>query len=196
MIQLYDEALFDYLKENVSSEVAIVPVSDYWRVISMHRETKLSLPAVCISRSTSNPDREMKSWVIGRKGRTDRIQQNKRFTEQAIPMVLQYNLTALTTRQDDIDELTSELIFLILNKPKVTIQIPYGSNRLVNAQIDVNGDVSDASSRDTFSETGFLYQSIIPVRMVGAGIFNVEKRNLRYLRWSVDPNITPIKEEK
>lgn len=195
MIQLYDEALFDYCHSNFKSEVAITPVSEFWRVVAMHREGRIQLPAICLSRTSNTRDPELKSWVIGRKGRTDRVQNHKLITEQALPLLLHYNLTLLTTTQDDCDELTSEVIFLILNKPKVTVQIPYGSERLLHAQISIDGDVTNDSMRDTFSDTGILYQSIIPVKMQGANIFNVEKRNLRFLEWKLGTNLNNIKEE-
>lgn len=195
MIQLYDEAIHDYLRAAYKAEVAIVPVSDYWRVIAMHKETQLQLPAICISRQANTRDSELKSWVIGRKGRTDRIQGHRLITEQALPLLLNYNLTVLTTTQDDNDELISEIIFLILNRPKVSVLIPYGSERTINAQISIDGDITNDTLRDTFSNTGILYQSVIPVKMMGANIFNLEKRNLRYLEWSVGTELSTIKEE-
>lgn len=195
MIQLYDEALLDYFRNAFKANVAITPVSDYWRVIAMHKETKLQMPAICLSRSSNTRDVELKSWVIGRKGRVDRVQNHKLVTEQALPLLLNYNITLLATTQDDIDELTSEVIFLILNKPKVSVLIPYGSERYVNAQISIDGDIANASTPDTFSDTGILYQSIIPVKLHGANIFNLERRNLRYLEWSVGTNLNTTKEE-
>ena len=195
MIQLYDEALCDYLKAAFTNLVAVVPVSEYWRVIAMHKEGQLQLPAICISRSNNTKDNELNSWVIGKKGRADRIQEHKLITEQALPISLTYNITLLTTTQDDSDELTSEIIFLLLNKPRVRVKIPYGSERDIHGQISVSGDVTDSSMRDTFSDTGILYQSIIPVKMLGANIFNLEKRNLRYLKWSVGTDSNSMKED-
>lgn len=195
MIQLYDEALFDYFKSAFVGEVAIVPVSNFWEVVAMHKENRLQLPAICLSRAGQTRDTELKSWVIGRKGRTDRIQSHKLITEQAMPLLLNYNITLLATTQDDIDELTSEAIFLILNKPKLSVCIPYGSERTTNVQLGVDGEIQDASNRDTFSETGILYQTIIPLKMYGANIFNLEKRNLRFLEWSVGGIDKTIKEE-
>jgi hypothetical protein len=52
----------------------------------------------------------------------------------------------------------------------------------------VSGELTDGSLRDSFSATGILYQSIIPVKMLGANIFNLEKRNLRFLQWDVGAN--------
>lgn len=195
MIQLYDEALHDALTTAFSANVAIVPVAEFWNVISMHYEGRLQLPAICISRSSTTIDPEMKSWVSSRLGTTDRVYKNKALTEQAIPLVLNYNLTLLATKQHDIDELTSEVIFFIVNKPRVTITIPYGSDRPVNAQISIVGDVTDSSTRDTFSTTGILYQVIIPIRMIGANIYNVEKRNLRFLRAGLGIENNDMKEE-
>lgn len=195
MIQLYDEALLDYFQEAFGDNVAITPVSEFWRVISMHKESQLQMPAICLSRSSNTRDSELKSWVIGRKGRTDRVQNHKLITEQAVPLVLNYNITLLATTQDDIDELTSEVIFLILNKPKTSVTIPYGSERDSNVQLALDGDVTNASLNDTFSDTGILYQSVIPVKMLGANIFNLEKRNLRFLKWNLSTNNNNIKEE-
>jgi hypothetical protein len=188
MIQLYDEALADYLKAAFEGSVSIVPVSEYWQVIAMHKEGQLQLPAICISRATGTGDPELQSWVIGKKGRADRVRDHKLVYEQALPLSLRYNLTVLTTTQDDSDELTSEVIFLILNKPRVLVKIPYGSERDTHGQIMVSGELTDGSLRDSFSATGILYQSIIPVKMLGANIFNLEKRNLRFLQWDVGAN--------
>lgn len=195
MIQLYDEAIYDRLKEAFKAHVFVVPVTEYWGVVAMHNEGRLQMPAICISRSGQTIDTEMQSWVIGRLGLVDRIHKNKAITEQAIPLVLNYNLTLLATRQHDIDELTSEVIFLIVNKPRVTITIPYGSERTVNAQLSIVGDVTDSSARDTFSESGILYQSIVPVRLVGANIFNIEHRNLRFIKPELGIENNDMKEE-
>ena len=195
MIQLYDEALLDYLTYNFSDNVKIVPVAEYWRVIAMHKENSLQLPSICISRSNQAVDPELKSWVTSRMGMIDRVEKHRLITEQSMPISLNYNLTLLATKQDDIDELTSEVIFLIVNNPRVTITIPYGSNRNVNAQISMTSDVTEASLRDTFSDTGILYQTIIPIRLIGANIYNIENRNLKYLRWELGIENNEIKEE-
>lgn len=195
MIQLYDEAILDYFRTAFKANVAITPVTDFWRVIAMHKEGRLQLPAICLSRKTGTRDAELTSWVIGRKGRTDRVQNHKLVTEQAMPLLLNYNLTTLTTTQDDNDELISEIIFLILNKPRVSVLIPYGSERTVHSQISIDGEITSDSAVDTFSDTGILYQTIISVKMNGANIFNLEQRNLRYLQWSVGAELTTIKEE-
>jgi len=192
---LYDEAVLDFLRQAFNSAVNVVPVSEFWRVIAMKEEGGLQLPAICISRNSNTKDNELNSWVIGRRGRVDRVQGHRLINEQAIPMQLTYNLTLLASTQDDIDELTSESIFLISNKPRVSVKIPYGSERETHAQIHVSGEITDTSTRDMFSDTGILYQSIIPIKMLGANIFNLEKKNLRYLKWSVGTEISNIKEE-
>jgi uncharacterized coiled-coil protein SlyX len=109
MIQLYDDAIHDYLKENFKGEVAIVPVSSYWDTIAMHKEGRLQLPAIVLFRVNSTRDTQLKSWSIGRKGRIDRIRNHKKISEQAIPIQIDYTVTLLATTQDDIDELTSEI---------------------------------------------------------------------------------------
>lgn len=189
MIQLYDEAVHDYFSSTVNSEVAVVPVSEFWTVVAMHKEGRLQLPAICLSRTNHDKDSELQSWVIQRRGRVDKVVDNKLFVEQALPLSLYYNITLLATTQDDIDELTSEVTFLIINRPTVQVKIPYGSDRDVHSQISINGEIKTSSTVDTFSTTGILYQAIIPVKIVGANIFNVEKRNLRYIKWSVRPDI-------
>lgn len=190
MIQLYDDALHDYLKENFKGEVAIVPVSQYWNTVAMHKEGQLQLPAIVLFRSEWTTESQLRSWPIGRKGRIDRIRNYKKISEQAIPIKIDYTVTLLATTQDDIDELTSEIVFLFLNYPRLTIPLPYGSDRFIHGQITENGDWKNASTNDSFSETGILYQEIIPIRILGANIINIREKNLRYLQWSVDTNLT------
>jgi len=189
MIHLYDEALSDYFKTSFNDNITITPVADYWRVVSMHKEGELQLPAICLSRQAEDKDAELRSWIIERKGRTDRVQDHKLITEQALPLGLNYNITLLATTQEDIDELTSEVIFLIINRPSLEVKIPYGSERYTNAQISLDGEVRNDSAVDTFTSSGILYQAIIPIKILGANIFNIEKRNLRYLKWDIRPDI-------
>lgn len=189
MIQLYDEAVHDYFSSTVNSEVAVVPVNEFWTVVAMHKEGRLQLPAICLSRTNHDKDSELQSWVIKRRGRVDKVVDNKLFVEQALPLSLYYNITLLATTQDDIDELTSEVTFLIINRPTVQVKIPYGSDRYVHGQMEIDGEIKTSSTVDTFSTTGILYQAIIPVKIVGANIFNVEKRNLRYVKMCVRPDI-------
>ena len=186
MLQLYDDKLYDYFKETFKADVAVVPVSDYWNVVSMHEEGQLQLPAIVLGRSKWTNATDLESWVIAKKGRTDRIRNNKIVNEQAIPVQLDYTITLLATTQDDIDELTSEVLFCILNYPRLTIDLPYGSDRQIHAQIMQNGELQDSSSRDKFSDTGILYQEIVPVRVLGSNIININERNLRYIKFDVD----------
>lgn len=196
MIHLYDESLYHYFQKNFGDNVGIVPVKDYWNVIAMHKETRLQLPAVVLFRTNWTPERNLQSWPIARRGRVDRVQDHKRINEQALPIQADYTVTLLATTQDDIDELTSEMTFLFLNKPRLTILLPYGSDRSIHGQIMINGDFQNSSGNDRFSETGILYQQIIPIRVLGANIIDIHKKNLRYLKWDIDSDLyNTIKEE-
>jgi hypothetical protein len=116
--------------------------------------------------------------------------------ERAIPIQADYTVTLLATTQDDIDELTSEVTFLFLMKPRLEIKLPYGSARMIHGQIMINGDFQPSSGTDRFSETGILYQQIIPIRVLGANIIDIRKKNLRYLDWQIDSNLyNTVKEE-
>lgn len=196
MIRLYDTALYEYLKTNFGDNLGIVPVKDYWNVAAMHKETRLQLPAIVLFRTNVTPERQLQSWPIARRGRIDRIQEHKKIMERAIPIQADYTVTLLATTQDDIDELTSEITFLFLMKPRLEIKLPYGSARMIHGQIMINGDFQPSSGTDRFSETGILYQQIIPIRVLGANIIDIRKKNLRYLDWHIDSNLyNTVKEE-
>lgn len=196
MIRLYDTALYEYLKTNFGDNLGIVPVKDYWNVAAMHKETRLQLPAIVLFRTNVTPERQLQSWPIARRGRIDRIQEHKKIMERAIPIQADYTVTLLATTQDDIDELTSEITFLFLMKPRLEIKLPYGSARMIHGQIMINGDFQPSSGTDRFSETGILYQQIIPIRVLGANIIDIRKKNLRYLDWQIDSNLyNTVKEE-
>jgi len=195
MIALYDDALRDYLK-SINENFAIVPVKDYWNVISMHKEGKLQMPAIVLFRTNWTPDRNLISWPIARKGRIDRIQEHKKIKERAIPVQVDYTVTLLATTQDDIDDLTSEVTFEFIMNPRLTVPLPYGSNRFIHGQIKISGDYQNSSGNDRFSETGILYQQIIPIQVLGANIIDIRKQNLRYLQWVTDTGLLQtIKEE-
>ena len=196
MICLYDIALYKYIEEHVKGDFGIVPVKDYWNVIAMHKENKLQLPAVVLFRTNWTPERQLQSWPIGRKGRTDRVQHHKKINERAIPVQVDYTVTLLATTQDEIDELTSEVTFLFLTNPRLEVPLPYGSDRTIHGQILINGEFQNSSGNDQFSTTGILYQQIIPIRILGANIIDIREKNLRYLDWKIDSFLyNTIKEE-
>lgn len=196
MIRLYDTALYEYLKDNFGDNIGIVPVKDYWNVAAMHKENRLQVPAVVLFRTNWTPEKQLQSWPIARKGRIDRIQEHKKIKERAIPVQADYTVTLLATTQDDIDELSSEATFLFLAKPRLEIELPYGSARTIHGQIMINGDFQNSSGTDQFSQTGILYQQIIPIRVLGANIIDIRKKNLRYLEWQIDSNLyNNVKEE-
>lgn len=196
MIRLYDTAIYEYLKTNFGDNLGIVPVKDYWNVAAMHKETRLQLPAIVLFRTNVTPERQLQSWPIARRGRMDRIQEHKKIMERAIPIQADYTITLLATTQDDIDELTSEVTFLFVMKPRLEIKLPYGSARMIHGQIMINGDFQPSSGTDRFSETGILYQQIIPIRVLGANIIDIRKKNLRYLDWQIDSDLyNTVKEE-
>lgn len=196
MIYLYDIALYNYFKDNFKGEVAIVPVKEYWSVISMHKENRLQLPAIVLFRTNWTPERQLQSWPIARKGRIDRVQEHKKISEQAIPIQADYTVTLLAYKQDDIDDLTSDVSFLFLNKPRLEVLLPYGSARSIHGQILINGDFQSSSGNDQFSVSGILYQQIIPIRVLGANIIDIRRKNLRYLDWYIDSDLyNNVKEE-
>lgn len=196
MIYLYDTALYNYFKDNFKGEVAIVPVKEYWNVISMHKENRLQLPAVVLFRTNWTPEKQLQSWPIARKGRIDRVQEHKKISEQAVPIQADYTVTLLAYKQDDIDDLTSDVSFLFLNKPRLEVLLPYGSDRSIHGQILINGDFQSSSGNDQFSVSGILYQQIIPIRVLGANIIDIRRKNLRYLDWYIDSDLyNNVKEE-
>lgn len=196
MVRLYDTALYEYLKKNFKGDLGIVPVKDYWNVAAMHKETRLQLPAIVLFRTNWTPERQLQSWPIARKGRIDRIQEHKKINERAIPIQADYTATLLATTQDDIDELSSEITFLFLTKPRLEVLLPYGSARTIHGQILINGDYQNTSGNDQFSQTGILYQQVIPIRVLGANIIDIRKKNLRYLDWQIDSDLyNTVKEE-
>lgn len=196
MIRLYDTALFHYFQDHFGDNIGIVPVKDYWKVAAMHKETKLQLPAVVLFRTNWTPEKNLQSWPLSRKGRLDRIQEHKKIKERALPITADYTVTLLATTQDDIDELTSEVTFLLIAEPRLTVLLPYGSDRSIHGQIMINGDFQPSSGIDRFSETGILYQQIIPIRVLGANIIDIRRENLRYLEWNIDSHLyNTVKEE-
>ena len=66
MLQLYDDKLYDYFKETFKADVAVVPVSEYWTVVSMHEEGQLQLPAIVLGRTTWTNAKDLESWVIAK----------------------------------------------------------------------------------------------------------------------------------
>ena len=152
-VKLYDEAIYNKIYSwfpEGKSKMRILKPDETARMFQINadlsKDEPLTLPLIAISR-----DRR-----VGLNIRTKRnlsydglvIARNKDKSIQlnAIPIELMYQIDIYTAKYEEADDLWRELVFNLVNHPKITITIPYNNiNVTHNANLKLLEDIEDAS---------------------------------------------------
>ena len=119
-----------------------------------NKDKPIELPLIAISRKPEvrllNTRRQPKSYdgtrikVYNKKG--EEINLGKSFRLRAIPIGLEYQIDIYTANLIDADEYCREFAFKLVNKPTITIEIPYNNVKLThNSTIAVEDVIEDNS---------------------------------------------------
>lgn len=197
MFYLYDAAICDDLKKSFNPNALknpAVKVIDPEAAIDLAAQLandELQFPIVAIYR---DPDSGVDTSLLN----FTRLHQgvacvfdpktNNYYNEKVLPMDLKYDLTVLTTSQEDMDEILRELIFKYTQMYFLDIVIPYESKRRIRfgVIIDPDSTISQSSGTKDYLKAGKLYQSILHLKVEGAVLVTYTPVHLRRIEYQVD----------
>lgn len=115
-----------------------------------NRDKPIELPIITVVRPNGYQITNINKRPLTYDGRyvaSEETGQNYTLQLNAIPIQLDYQLNVYTRRYQEADAYMRELIFNLINYPKVEIKIPYhGSNIIHESSIELSTNVEDLSN--------------------------------------------------
>ncbi len=158
-VNYYDDAILNRVKSWVKDEsLVILSPEDTTRLIQtkadQNNDKPLSLPLIAISRKPEiriiNTKRQPKSYdgfkirAYDKKGNEVRFKSTYKL--RAIPIQLEYQIDVYAAHLKDSAEYAREFTFKLVNKPTITIEIPYNNVKLThNSTIQLEDVIEDNS---------------------------------------------------
>lgn len=189
----YDEALKEKLKRwTEGTKISVTDTEETQRLFEMMADTTndspLKLPLICIRRA-----RGFRILSLGKKplsygGVTFKANTDMSSKLNAIPIAIPYQLDVYTRYYKEADEYARNLIFNIINYPKLEIEIPYENANLKHvSNIRLTSGVEDNSNVPERLSLGQFTRMTIGIEIDDAYLFDVRTKNnysMGYQLWT------------
>ena len=142
---LYDNALINKLKKwTEKADVQIYGPSDQYRIFQINadksNDKSFKLPAIVLSRNGYSIDNTSKRPMVW-DGKKIEANENRVKQINAIPIKLDYNIEVYARYYDEADSYMREIIFNVINYPRLDIEIPYlGFNTIHASNIRISSN--------------------------------------------------------
>lgn len=178
MIYLYDNAICSDLKKSFNPDntpnpvVSVIDPEGAITIAAQMQNDEVKYPLVVLSRDPDPKiDTERYNFTRAKRGVVvgfDKVS-NELLSERAIPMSLNYKLTAITTSTVDMDEIMKELLFKYSDMYFLSIELPYEIKRRIRFGVRMVPDTSVSTTSATFDylSAGTLYESSIQLECLG-----------------------------
>lgn len=156
---LYDEALVEKIRRwSDRTALSIIGVDETERlfesIADRTNDNPIALPLISITRPNGySVNITGKRWGT-HSGLNIQSTQDKSFVLNTIPITIEYQIDVYTRHQKEAETYARNLIFNIINYPKLTVEIPYeGTHFRHDSNIRLTGGVENTSN---------LAQRIVP----------------------------------
>lgn len=189
-VKLYDEALINKLtKWTKNTQIHLIGPNDVKRLFEVTADTNndkpLQLPLIVLSRSGGYTVLDITKRNLSFDGATLEANHKKACQLNAIPIDIPYQLDIYTRYFEEADEFSRNLVFNIVNYPKLDIVIPYeGRNYLHHSNIRMTPEVEDNSDIPERLISGQFTRNTIHLTIDDAYLFDIRYRDVYTL--SVD----------
>lgn len=192
-VRYYDEALLNKLKKwTAGTEMQITGVNETKRLFEVladkNDDRQIQLPIIALSRQGGYVILNKNKQPLSFAGST-MVQNEQRGAKlNAIPIGISYQLDIYTRYLEEADEYARNIVFNIINYPKLTIEIPYESLGLLHdANIRLKTDVEDNSDIPERLIPGQFTRLTIGIDIDDAYLFDVRiKDNLSIVESRID----------
>lgn len=194
-IALYDKALLDKISTwTKDTNVHVYSVDQTARLFEMELDEKndkpIQFPLIGISRNGGYRVTVRGKRPMSFDGFTLDASIKKSVQLNCIPISISYQLDVYTRYLEEADEITRNLVFNIINYPKLTVQIPYNSQNcqiiLHDSNIRMEEEVSDNSGIPERLSLGQFTRLSIPLTIDDAYLWDTRVRNNLMLEWRLE----------
>lgn len=194
-IALYDKALLDKISTwTKDTNVHVYNVDQTTRLFEMELDEKndkpIQFPLIGISRNGGYRVTVRGKRPMSFDGFTLDASIKKSVQLNCIPISISYQLDVYTRYLEEADEITRNLVFNIINYPKLTVQIPYNSQNcqiiLHDSNIRMEEEISDNSGIPERLSLGQFTRLSIPLTIDDAYLWDTRVRNNLMLEWRLE----------
>ena len=198
-IYLYDDALVVKLNNwTKSTNVHVYSPDDTRRLFEViadeSNDSPIELPIICLRRkhelNFTRPNKRPMSFD----GMTLNANNDRASQLNAIPVDVNYQLDIYTRYFKEADEFVRNIVFNIINYPKLTITIPYNDFNIEhNAFLRMSGEVTDNSSIPERLVVGQFTRFTFNLFLDDAYIWNTPIRDVYTMSATTDIQEEPVR---
>ena len=184
-VELYDNAFIDKLRKwTKDTDVTILTPSETRQMISIladkSSDSPVSLPLISLKRpggfTVLNTGSRPLSHVGARLFSNSEIGKRLR----AIPISIQYQIDIYTRYQDEADEYARNIVYNIINYPRLDISIPYYDENYIHySNIHMTGEVENTSDIPERLISGQFTRTSIQIVVDDAYLFDVQNKRTK-----------------
>ena len=193
-VRFYDEALVAKLKKwTQDTDVTLLGVNETKRRFEVlsdkNNDQPIKLPLITLSRNGGYTILSKNKKPLSYDGNTFVRSNEKSALLNGIPISIQYQIDIYTRYLEEADEYARNIVFNIVNYPKLNIEIPYEDLGLTHdANIMLSSDVDDNSDIPERLIPGQFTRLTIGIVIDDAYLFDVHiKKNLSIVEGQVTP---------
>jgi hypothetical protein len=179
----YDKAFLEKLnKWKSDSQLQIVGPDESTRLFQMvadeHNDKPISLPLICLTRRAGFTINNTGKRALSFDGATKDATIEKSLQINAIPITIPYQLDVYTRYLREADEYARNIVFNVINSPKITVTIPYnGVNLEHDSNIRLASEVVDNSSIPERLVSGQFTRLTFSIEIDDAYLFDARLRD-------------------
>ena len=191
-VGLYDNALIEKLRNwTADTHLSVLAPNETRRLFEMvasdSTKESVTLPLIALSRKNGFTILDKTKRPLSFDGLTLEATHLNAKQLNAIPISIPYQLDIYTRYQEEADELVRNIVFNIINYPKLTVNIPYNSeNYKHDANMRINSDVDDNSDIPERLVSGQFTRMTISFELDDAYLFDVRYRDVYSVKLTAD----------
>lgn len=179
-VGLYDDAFVEKLKKwTKETDVTILTPSEVRNTFAIIADKKndspIELPLITLKRPGGFTVLQTGARPLMKSGA--RLFSNSEVTKnlRAIPISIPYQIDIYTRYQDEADEYARNIVYNIINYPRLDIKIPYYDENYIHySNIHMNGEVEDTSDIPERLVSGQFTRMTIQIVVDDAYLFDIK----------------------
>ena len=184
-VELYDNAFVEKLKKwTLDTDVSVMTPSDTRRMMSIiadkSNDSPIQLPLISLKRPGGFTVLQTGSRPLNKVGM--RLFSNKDIGKRlrAIPISIPYQIDIYTRYQDEADEFARNIVYNIINSPRLDVVIPYhDENYIHSSNIYMSGDVENTSDIPERLVSGQFTRMSIQIVVDDAYLFDIQHKQTK-----------------
>lgn len=186
-VQLYDEAFINKLKKwTKDTQVTILTPGEtrnlFAQIADQNNDKAINLPIISLSRPGGFTLLQTGSRPLGYAGLTLDATRESVKSLRAVPISIPYQIDVYTRYQEEADEYVRNLVYNIINYPRLDVNIPYYDESYIHhSNIKLLGDIEDTSDIPERLVSGQFTRMSMSLVVDDAYLFDIKYRKSKVI---------------